>query len=559
MSADGFTDVRITIATQQSSAREFAVARIVVVALAVASLASLPFRGHTFPVAPSFIPAFAGTTGMADLLAATLLFGLYRIDGTRAVLAAAIAYLFDTLLILPYALTFPGVVDPTGFFGNVQSAAWLWLTWHAAFPAVLLVGMALGAGEPQRNERRLRDVFASTVAVLVAAVAVAAVETVFHAVLPTVVVGARFTPLWDGLACVVFLANGAAAATLLLYKRPISTMRLWLVVALCASALDAGLNVVAPGRYTVAWYVGKTETFVTAAVVLLSLLGGWAATYAQSGAMLQRLRSASVERRSLQTTLERERAVSAALQQAALPQTFPQSDALEITAAYFSGNDEATIGGDWYDAFALRDRRIVATIGDVMGSGVRAAVTMTKLRQAMQAAAMLSGDPRVMLTVAEETLALHDPDGYATALALIYDPTTRVITFASAGHLPPLVRSADGTVREHRADGAMLGVPTVEPRDLATIDVASPCMVLLYTDGIIEQTRAPLDGQRRLAEEFAAEDFHAESEPAKAVVRRTLGDGRAPDDIAVLMLRFGQSSAVADGSSTTANSSRMSA
>ena len=157
---------------------------------------------------------------------------------------------------------------------------------------------------------------------------------------------------------------------------------------------------------------------------------------------------------------ERERRIAVSLQEASLPRTLPRFERLYLTAEYRPGKSEATIGGDWYDAFALEDGRIVLTVGDVLGNGLRAAIVMTKLRQAMQAAAMVVADPNVMLDVADKTLRLHDGDGYATAIAAVYDPKLQSLTFASAGHPGPMLRAPDGSVEELSSPGLLLGLRT---------------------------------------------------------------------------------------------------
>ena len=78
---------------------------------------------------------------------------------------------------------------------------------------------------------------------------------------------------------------------------------------------------------------------------------------------------------------ERERRIAVSLQEASLPRTLPRFDRLRLAAYYRPGKTEATIGGDWYDAFALEDGRVVLTVGDVLGNGLHAAITMTKLRR----------------------------------------------------------------------------------------------------------------------------------------------------------------------------------
>ena len=186
---------------------------------------------------------------------------------------------------------------------------------------------------------------------------------------------------------------------------------------------------------------------------------------------------------------ERERRIAVELQAASLPASLPQVPQLRLNADYRPGSDEATIGGDWYDAFVLRDGRVAISVGDVIGHGLHAAVTMTKLRQAMQAAAMVSPDPNVMLRVADETIRLIDVDGYATAVAALYDPQARTLTFASAGHPGPIVRTPDGRVTDHSTSGLLLGLRTGSETDVCVIDIPAHSTIVLYTDGLVEATR----------------------------------------------------------------------
>src|SRR5262249_16513468 len=68
-----------------------------------------------------------------------LLYAQYSISRSSSLLVLASGYLFTALIIIPHALTFPGAFTPTGLIGaNLQSAAWLFLTSHLVFPAVLL-------------------------------------------------------------------------------------------------------------------------------------------------------------------------------------------------------------------------------------------------------------------------------------------------------------------------------------------------------------------------------------------------------------------------------------
>ena len=89
----------------------------------------------------------------------------------------------------------------------------------------------------------------------------------------------------------------------------------------------------------------------------------------------------------------REHRVAEALQAASLPRRLPEIDGIALDAIYVPGRSEAQIGGDWYDAFALADGRIVVSIGDVAGSGLDAAVTMSSMRQIIRGIAQVHADP----------------------------------------------------------------------------------------------------------------------------------------------------------------------
>jgi len=235
---------------------------------------------------------------------------------------------------------------------------------------------------------------------------------------------------------------------------------------------------------------------------------------------------------------ERERRIALELQAASLPARLPVVDGLALDAAYRPGSNEAKIGGDWYDAFVLPDARLVITVGDVLGHGLQAAVAMTKLRLAMQSAAMVDPDPNLMLRVADATLRLSDPDAYATAIAAIYDPRTRTVAFASAGHPGPALRGTDGQVQIVDQSASMIGLRSGSESEICTIETPPGSMLVFYTDGLIEVVRDVEEGFGRLSRVLAAPDFPAAARPAEALVTAVLGADTAHDDIAVLVVTF---------------------
>jgi hypothetical protein len=234
---------------------------------------------------------------------------------------------------------------------------------------------------------------------------------------------------------------------------------------------------------------------------------------------------------------EYQRNIAVTLQAASLPSSLPHIDHLRLSAEYRPGSDEATIGGDWYDAFQLEDGRVVLTVGDVLGHGLHAAVTMTKLRQAMQSAAMVNADPVVMLEVADRTLGLHDPHGFATAMAAVFDPLDHGLHFASAGHPPAVIRYEDGIVDELQITGTLLGVRMGSPRKSSFITLPPQCMLVFVTDGLTEATRDISEGNQRLRDAISALDVTGAS-VARWVVDTVLAGAKGTDDIAVLCARI---------------------
>jgi serine phosphatase RsbU (regulator of sigma subunit) len=178
------------------------------------------------------------------------------------------------------------------------------------------------------------------------------------------------------------------------------------------------------------------------------------------------------------------------------------------------------------------------TVGDVAGSGLEAAVLMGNVRQVLRGAAHADADPRRMLEIADGTLRSEHEDAFVTAFVGIIDPKTRTMRYASAGHVPALLRSPDGAVEELDAPGLPLGMHALGPCLSRTAVLPEGSCLLLYTDGLIEWSRDVIAGEallrRTLAEPSAVDAEH----PAKRIVETILENRVARDDVAVLTVRF---------------------
>ncbi|QKV93512.1 SpoIIE family protein phosphatase [Streptomyces sp. NA02950] len=243
----------------------------------------------------------------------------------------------------------------------------------------------------------------------------------------------------------------------------------------------------------------------------------------------------AAERLRASERLQREAAVT--LQRSLLPQELEQPDDLRIAATYQPGGTEAAVGGDWYDVITLGAGRTALVIGDVMGRGVRAAAVMGQLRTAVRAYARLDLPPHEVLQLLDGLAAEIDANQIATCVYAVHDPNEGRLVYASAGHLPILVRDPDGTVRR-------AAEPTGPPlgtggwlHTSGSVPFGPGAGAVLYTDGLVERRDKDIyDGVAALERVFAG----ATGSPQVMCDRliRALGiTAEHDDDVAVLVLQ----------------------
>ncbi|WP_175407962.1 ATP-binding SpoIIE family protein phosphatase [Streptomyces sp. TRM64462] len=239
----------------------------------------------------------------------------------------------------------------------------------------------------------------------------------------------------------------------------------------------------------------------------------------------------------LRASERRHRETAVTLQRSLLPQELEQPDDLRVAATYQPGGTDAAVGGDWYDVITLGAGRTALVIGDVMGRGVRAAAVMGQLRTAVRAYARLDLPPHEVLQLLDGLAAEIDASQIATCVYAVHDPNEGRLVYASAGHLPILVRDEDGSVR--RAED-----PTGPPlgtggwlHTSGTIALPPGSTAVLYTDGLVERRREDIDeGVASLERALAG----ATGTPQVVCDRllRSLGvTAEHDDDVAVLVLQ----------------------
>jgi serine phosphatase RsbU (regulator of sigma subunit) len=246
---------------------------------------------------------------------------------------------------------------------------------------------------------------------------------------------------------------------------------------------------------------------------------------------------------------ENEKRIADALQEAFLQKTLPLTPGVGLHATYVPASAEAQVGGDWYDAFALPDNRILFSIGDVAGHGLDAAVVMNRARQAIVSAALHENDPAIVLWRANGSLFVQD-SRMVTAICGYLDPASRKIVYATAGHPAPVMARRDGTAEFMAQEGLPLGI--VPDAQYVTFEaVADPgALMVLYTDGVIEHKRDVIAGQARLLE--AARRAVGCSDPALTIEQFVFEGSRPTDDVAILAISFADVGGDRDGASLSA-------
>ncbi|MET7883968.1 SpoIIE family protein phosphatase [Streptomyces avermitilis] len=239
-------------------------------------------------------------------------------------------------------------------------------------------------------------------------------------------------------------------------------------------------------------------------------------------------------------------AAALVLQRSLLPQHLPEQSAVDVAYRYLPADSRVGVGGDWFDVIPLSGARVGLTVGDVVGHGVHAAATMGRLRATVRTLALLDLDPAELITRLDDLVG-QDSDSPAdsglidealgvTCLYAIYDPVSGRCVWASAGHPPPIVADASGSVAlSALAPGPPLGLGGL-PYENVELNLSSGSVVAFFTDGVVEDRRTDIDiGIDRLAQVLTWQRC-----PLEELCDRALSDmppGPQADDATLLLVR----------------------
>jgi hypothetical protein len=182
------------------------------------------------------------------------------------------------------------------------------------------------------------------------------------------------------------------------------------------------------------------------------------------------------------------------LQRAITPQASKPVEAagIDVAARYRPASQQHLVGGDWYDTALLPDKSVLLAVGDVAGHGIGAVTGMVALRNHLRGLAVTGAGPGALLTWLNSA-AFHLAGVMATAICGIYEPRSRTLRWARAGHLPPLIVRGGTADIPSPPDGVLLGADPDASYQEATISLRLGDAVVLFTDGLIERRDQPLD------------------------------------------------------------------
>jgi PAS domain S-box-containing protein len=224
------------------------------------------------------------------------------------------------------------------------------------------------------------------------------------------------------------------------------------------------------------------------------------------------------------------------LQHAALPELPEEIPGWEV-ASYYSPSGRTEVGGDFFDVLPQPDGRLVVFVGDVMGRGVRAAASMAQMRAAIRAYVAVDLDPTHVLGLMDRLFDAYDVGQLVTIVYLVADTAHGQVSMVNAGHPPPVILRADGSVEQLRSSGGPpLGTGDGD-RTVATFPLGDGDLVLAFTDGLIERRGEDIDvGQLRVVQALTELADGPLAERLEQLVTRTRDHTRS-DDVAALALR----------------------
>ncbi|CAL9388484.1 fused response regulator/phosphatase [Streptomyces sp. Tu 3180] len=229
-----------------------------------------------------------------------------------------------------------------------------------------------------------------------------------------------------------------------------------------------------------------------------------------------------------------EHALALTLQRSFLPESLPETGHAELAVRYLPAGEHTEIGGDFYEAIDTPDGLVVA-VGDVAGHSLDAAVVMGQVRHALRAYAVEGHPPEAILERLDRLLTSVEPGVTVTLCIILIESGSDAIRVANAGHLPPLLRSPDGTTAYLYEHGPLLGLGLPHPA-AHRVAVTPGSLLLLVTDGLIERRHVHLQDSLDVLASVVGKTSSDPEEACAQLLEWLPPDGS--DDVALLAVRL---------------------
>jgi phosphoserine phosphatase RsbU/P len=238
--------------------------------------------------------------------------------------------------------------------------------------------------------------------------------------------------------------------------------------------------------------------------------------------------------RKAREAMSREAHEARAIQQALLPKSSPYIPGFSISGLSIP---VGAVGGDWFDFIPLESDRWGLVLADVSGKGTAAALLMSATRGMLRSLAEASCTPSEVLSKLNRLMVEDFPAGrFVTMIYAVLDPNKRVVTFANAGHLRPLLITPEGSRFLESDKGMPLGIGF---GDFSEVEVPFPkgSGLVFYSDGITEAANHDDEeyGLLRLQEHVSRAEASADS--LLADVRSFANSSGLRDDASVIFVK----------------------
>ena len=237
----------------------------------------------------------------------------------------------------------------------------------------------------------------------------------------------------------------------------------------------------------------------------------------------------------------RELSQAADIQRGLLPRCAPVVTGLELAGYNLPCR---TVGGDYFDYLPYGDGQLALLVGDVAGKGMPAALLMASLQAHAQALTESGGEVRNVVAKLNKAVTSRSPGNrFITFFLAVFDPGTSMLTYCNAGHNPPMLIRADGSIERLEEGGLVLGIFAGAAFEQKTTRFDIGDTLILYSDGVVEACPANTEeefGEERLVRivgESCTLDLQRVIERVMEELKTWSGDGSYADDVTIMLAR----------------------